>query len=225
MYHVSLTRVSRNEKTGPIPVSTTSSGTCPKDCAQYNTCYAKYGPLANHWKLVDAERRGLGWDDFCDEVHRLPRKQLWRHNQAGDLPGDGVNIDSDALYQLVMANKGKRGFTYTHYSTTADNLALIEAANAHGFTVNISCDTLTQSDRVSAMTNAPQAVVLHSDEKRKSFRTPAGKKVLVCPATWRDDINCANCQICQDRSPNRAVIGFPAHGTKKKVINLRLERT
>jgi len=40
--------------------------------------------------------------------------------------------------------------------------------------------------------------------------------------TYRDDINCMRCGICQVASPNRAVIGFPAHGVKKRVIDIKL---
>ncbi len=122
----------------------------------------------------------------------------------------------------MQANTGKRGFTYSHYPLNVWNIQLIEAANRHGFTVNVSCDTLMRSDEVADILDAPQSVVLHSEEKRHSLYTPAGRKVVVCPATYRDDVNCANCGICADRSPQRAVIGFPAHGTKKRVIDIKL---
>lgn len=221
-YRAALTRISHNAKTGPIPVSTTQSSTCPPTCQQFETCYAKYGHLSIHWHAIDRGDRGHDWGDFCNEVAALPRGALWRHNQAGDLPGDGKHIDSDALYALVLANKGRRGFTYTHYPLSVRNRALIEAANEGGFTVNISCDTLAESDRAAKLSEAPQAVVLHSQEERHSLHTPAGRKVVVCPATYRDDMDCARCGICQDHSRDRAVIGFPAHGTKKRVIDIKL---
>lgn len=220
-YRVHLTRVSRNSKTGPIPVSTSEAATCPPMCAQHDTCYAKFGPGMIHWQLVSNGVRG-DWKTFLDEVRRLPRGQLWRHNQAGDLPGDGVLIDTGALTKIVGANKGKRGFTYTHYPMTEANIAAVEAANARGFTVNISCDTIAQSDALIGKISAPKAVVLASTEERKSFRTPGGEKVVVCPATYKEHTSCATCAICYDSSPNRAVIGFPAHGTKKRVIDIRL---
>jgi len=44
--------------------------------------------------------------------------------------------------------------------------------------------------------------------------TPAGRKVVVCPATIRDDVSCASCQLCQRQRD--FIIGFPAHGTSKK---------
>ena len=133
-----------------------------------------------------------------------------------------MHIDSKALNALVKANRGRCGFTYTHYPLTPENLSAIEAANKAGFTINISCDSLAASDLVALITAAPQSVVLSSTEKRHSLTTPAWRKVVVCPATYRDDINCATCQICADKSLQRAVIGFPAHGTKKRVIDLKL---
>lgn len=131
-------------------------------------------------------------------------------------------IDHRALNELVRANVGKRGFTYTHYPLTPENVHIIERAVEAGFAVNISCDSLMVSDLVSQITSAPQAVVLPSTEKRHALETPMGKKVVVCPATYRDDMNCARCGVCADTSLQRAVIGFPAHGAKKRVIDLKL---
>ena len=224
-YNAHLTLNSTNAKTGHMPVSTTEASTCNPDCECYETCYGKIGPLAIHWNHVTAGDRGTDWDTFCSKIQCLPSGQLWRHNQAGDLPGDGRRIDSDALYALVCANVGKRGFTYTHYPLEGThNLSLMEAATAAGFTVNVSCDSLAQSDRVSDITDLPQAVVLPSTTDVKSLYTAGGRKVVVCPATYRDDVNCANCGICYDARKDRAVIGFPAHGSKKKVIDIRLEK-
>jgi hypothetical protein len=229
-HYAHLTLISSNSKTGPIPVSTTSYNSCPISCphrVQENgeySCYAMSGNLRTHWQKVSLGERGGSWDEFCDAVRGIYKKQLWRHNQAGDLPGDGININTGALDKLVSANSGRRGFTFTHYPLNADNVRSIEDANRRGFTVNVSCDTLMEADRARKIVRAPVTVVLHSDEQRKSFRTPDGHKVLVCPAQWRDDMSCARCQICQDSSESRCIVGFKAHSTKKKVINLRLER-
>jgi hypothetical protein len=223
-YRVHLTKLSHNKKTGPIPVSTTDKSTCPPSCGYFEECYAKFGNLRYHWNTVNTGERGVTWDEFCDEISRLPKNQLWRHNQAGDLPGDGVSIDPIALDQLILANKGRRGFTYSHYPLTPHNLQKIERSGQEGFTINLSCDSLAISDSLIGKTTAPKVVVLPSSETRKSFLSPAGEKIVVCPATYRDDVMCFNCGVCQDRSANRAVIGFPAHGTKKRVINIKLEK-
>jgi hypothetical protein len=44
--------------------------------------------------------------------------------------------------------------------------------------------------------------------------------VVICPATQRDDVSCASCQLCQRQ--RTAIVGFPAHGSRHRVINLRL---
>lgn len=224
-YNVALTRSSDNKKTGPIPVSTSEKSTCPSTCKMYDNCYGKYGPIAIHWDMISDKKRGIDWHDFCVHIQRLPNDQLWRHNQAGDLPGDGTHIDMAALGKLVHANLGKRGFTYTHYDMNiSHNKSSIEYCNKHGFTINVSCDTLEQVDEMAKLTTAPMVVVLKSDEERTSFFTPGGKRVLVCPATRRQNVQCVNCELCQKQGDARPVIGFPAHGTKKKAINEFLSR-
>jgi hypothetical protein len=130
---VSLTLASRNPKTGPIPVSTTTKASCP-DCAMKAVCYAEGGHVAMQWRKVTAGVAGYVWADFVAQVAKLGAGMLWRHNQAGDLPGEGNAIDTAALAQLVTANQGKRGFTYTH-KPVLDNVAnaeAVRAANAGG---------------------------------------------------------------------------------------------
>ena len=112
-YH--LTMISGNGKVGPIPVSTSTRETCPTACPfAGNGCYAEHGPLALRWDKVTRGARGVDWEGFLALVRRIPRGQLWRHNQAGDLPGRGDTIDTAQLKQLVDAARGTRGFTYTH---------------------------------------------------------------------------------------------------------------
>jgi hypothetical protein len=85
-YH--LTLKSGNEKTGTMPVSTTSRHTCPSSCPlKGNGCYADSGPLGIHWAKVNRGERGMNFHDFILAVNALPKDAVWRHNQAGDLPG------------------------------------------------------------------------------------------------------------------------------------------
>lgn len=213
MYH--LTRKSSNRKTGPIPVSTSSAKLCPKDCPfAKGGCYAKGGPLAMHWAQVTAGTRGTNLKRFCAEIRQLPAGQVWRHNQAGDLPGDGTRIRAKALEQIVQANAGKRGFTYTHYNPAVPgNSDAIRSANRGGFTVNLSANTLEHADQLAELGIAPVTVVLGADQNTNTT-TPAGRKVVVCPATQRDNVSCASCQMCQRQV--RPIIGFPAHGSSKR---------
>lgn len=210
-YH--LTRQSNNAKTGPIPVSTTSKSSCPVACPlKGNGCYAESGPLAFHWEAVSSKGRGYDLEKFCQEIKQLPKRQLWRYGQAGDLPGDGDSINQTELAQIVDANKGRSGFAYTHYPVTPSNGRAIAQANAGGFVVNLSANNLAHADELSRYKIAPVVCLLPPDTT-KPVRTPEGRLVIVCPASIRDDVTCATCGICA--SQRRAIVGFPAHGTGK----------
>ena len=225
-----FTRKSSNVKTGPIPVTTTSNESCPTDCAfKGNGCYAEAGPLGGLWKAMSNAgpnapfKNGrntmttIDWAKLCLEVSSLPANQLWRHNQAGDLaklPGT-IKIDKAALRDLVQANTGKRGFTYTHHNVLndLDNRQAVADANAQGFTVNLSGNTLAHADALADLGIAPVVAVVPITTTANTV-TPAGRKVVVCPATIREDVSCADCQLCQ--RARDFIIGFPAHGPSKR---------
>ena len=214
---VYFTRQSRNAKTGPIPVSTTSADTCPDACPLKGAgCYADHGPLGLLWRKVSQGRAGLSWADFLEQIETLPRRILWRMNQAGDLPGEGDAIDQDKLSQLVRANGTRRGFTYTHKPATRSNLAAIQAANKAGFTINLSADNLREADTLSDTGAGPVVVVLPADQLRP-VKTPQGRTVAICPATIAP-VTCMDCGLCA--LPGRkAIIGFPAHGIRRKAAS------
>ena len=211
-----LTTKSRNAKTGPIPVSTTSADTCPNDCPfRGNGCYADGYPLKGRWDEVTRGERGGSLAALCEKIAALPAGQLWRHNQAGDLPGDGERIDSAGLAAIVAANNGKRGFTFTHYSPARKrNAAAIRKANAAGFTVNLSANNLDHADDLAALDIGPVAVVLPAGFDGRQAETPAGRRVAQCPATYRDT-TCADCGLCAKRD-RKVIVGFPAHGVHKR---------
>ncbi|HEY2474799.1 MAG TPA: hypothetical protein VGI19_08340 [Candidatus Cybelea sp.] len=143
-YH--LTLKSRNGKTGPIPVSTTAKASCGDCPLKGNGCYADKGPLALFWSKVSDGKAGGDFAAFLEQIAALPAGQLWRHNQAGDLPGEGNAIDGAALAELVTANSGKAGFTYTHKPMTTENAAAVAAANRDGFTINLSGNNVAHAD-------------------------------------------------------------------------------
>ena len=207
---------SANKKTGPIPVSTTSEESCPDSCPfRNNGCYAKGFPLKGRWQEITEKKRGVKYSKFIHQIHALPENQLWRHNQAGDLVGNRVNIDIGALNALVGANKGKRGFTYTHYDVIKNkkNRNAVARANANGFTVNLSANNLEHADQLKETNCGPVVVVMPKDFKSKT-KTPKGNTVIQCPATY-NDTTCLDCQLCQKQT-NRAIVGFPAHGSSYK---------
>lgn len=228
-----LTLASGNIKTGKIPVTTTGKDSCPASCAlRGNGCYAEVGTLALHWgkeKLQD--------EVFLRGVANLPTKDakgkdiLWRHNQAGDLPGYNKNdefIDPHFLRKLCEANGERRGFTYTHKNPLiADNAAAIKAANQTAFTVNLSANNIKQADLYASLDLGP-VVVLLPDDAEELFETPDGNTVIACPAYKRKDLTCEQCGLCalkrvkrphRKKRGKRVIIGFYAHGSRFKKVN------
>ena len=215
-YTVHTTPKSGNRKVGPIPVTTTSAATCPDECEfKKNGCYADGGPLAMHWAKVTSGERGDAWDTFINTVASFKDGQLWRHNQAGDCPGDGKRLDADACDELADANRGKRGFTYTHYPVLTDkhNARVVKRMNDKGFVVNLSANNVAHADALYDLGIAPVTTVLPADQMTNTT-TPKGRKVVVCPAVVKDDVACVDCQLCARMRD--AIVGFPAHGASKR---------
>ena len=215
-----LSRVSTNSKTGPIPVSTSSQATCPPTCPFLgNGCYAQNYGLIFHWRAVSKGSRGVTASEFFRLIAALPSGQFWRANQAGDLPHTRGRISRRFLRGLIGANRGKRGYTYSHHDLAlGENLALIRQANRQGLTVNVSTETEAAADRAVAA-GLPAVVAVSSSETRTAWDTPAGNRVVVCPAQ-RDGstVDCATCQLCYQR-PAGLIVAFLAHGLGKAKAN------
>ena len=215
-----FTPISSNAKTGPIPTTTSDRSTCWTGCPFYDKgCYAKSGPQAIHWRAVSAGERGYEWDAFLRLIRKLNRGQLWRHNVSGDLPvvSDGV-IDGNKVVELAEANRGRKGYTYCHHPLTDTNLGIIKYANAAGFTVNVSTESVEVADQVMSEHKIPAVAVVNSDKTDRFYRTESGRKVITCPATLHENVTCATCGLCQ-QADREFIVAFPAHGTAKKTVN------
>ena len=183
-----------------------------------NGCFGENFHLNLHWKKVSGGQRSQTWDAFCSMVRKMRKGQIWRHNQAGDLPGVNDKIDSEMMAQLVSANKGRDGFTYTHKPLTDENLAEIRLANAGGFTVNISANSIRDAVIIrKTHPDLPVVCVLDSKTVGK-VQTVDGVRIVTCPASLRDDVTCYDCGLCQ-RADRDYVIGFPAHGSRVKKVD------
>jgi hypothetical protein len=217
-----LTRVSRNRKTGPIPVATSSRNTCPDSCPLMRRgCYADSGPLRIHWDRVS--KTGVAFDEFLRQIARLPRNQLWRYGQAGDLP----QLREDVL-RLAKANGRRPVIAYTHHR----DIDGYREAERHGFHINLSADDLGEADLLK-QTGLSVVVVLPTEYGRRanepmgdyrdrmggklSLKTPGGAPVAICPATYTDT-DCARCRACAKPRPGGTIIGFPAHGSRRNLI-------
>lgn len=212
--HVQFVRKSSNAKTGPIPTTTSPRSSCPAACplAGDGGCYAEAGYYTRmNWDKVDSGERGMPWADFLRKVEKLPEGQLWRHNVAGDLPTAGHNmVDTGAVRELVNANRGRNGFTYTHYPMYIDeNVHAVAHANRNGFTINVSHNS--PQEALQATHGQPRVTLVPSD-----FWNTDGKRegsIVRCPAEYNDAVSCATCGLCQ-RADRKDIVGFTVHGTR-----------
>ncbi len=106
------------------------------------------------------------------------------------------------------------------------NARAIARANAQGFTINLSADTLDEADELSRLKVAPVVTVLPPGQTGLSV-TNDERSVVVCPATIEGaGVSCATCGICANPR-RRSIIGFPAHGSGaekvRKVFYLKPE--
>lgn len=200
-------RQSANSKTGPIPVTYSQRETCPPSCPHYRAdCYAEDYYTRLSWDKVAA--RGGSLADLCESV-------------AGDLPGAGETVDAAALGEIVAANAGRRGFTYTH-KKSADALHWAGHATRWGFTVNLSADDAGEADALAEADAGPVVAIVPTDTPEKSY-TPAGRTIIVCPAQSRDGVTCETCGLCA-RADRGVIIGFRAHGSRARVTDAKARR-
>lgn len=83
---------SNNKKTGPIPVTSSAAQSCPMACPMrtdaHGGCYAASGYSAIHWRALSEGKASTALDatGLLGAVSALHKGQLWRMNEAGDLP-------------------------------------------------------------------------------------------------------------------------------------------
>ena len=94
---------------------------------------------------------------------------------------------------------------------------IIINANNNGFIVNLSADNYDEADRMQAIGIAPVVTLQAEDAKTVEF-TPAGNKVVTCPAVYKEYVTCATCKLCViPKEQRKIIIGFPVHGARKKL--------
>lgn len=221
-YHITLK--SENIKTGAIPVTTSSRDTCPDACVfKNNGCYASSGALNFHWRKVDRNERGGDINYLAGAISNLTRNTFYRINQAGDLPGINNKINKRLFFKLVKANKGKKGYSYSHKPVIGDknyiknNREYIKYSNKNGLTINLSGNSLSHADKLKELNIGPVATVVPFGTKN-TFFTPAGHKGIVCPAQRENSkITCEKCQLCQKQ--REVIVGFLGHGAAKNKVN------
>jgi hypothetical protein len=182
--HALFIQKSSNRKTGPIPTTYTERKSCPPSCPHIKKdCYAEDFHTRLAWNRAP---EGLDWASLCNRVASLPEEQIWRHNVGGDLPGEGEKVDAAKLGELVRANFGRRGFTYSH-KKTPEAIKWIRHANEWGFTVNLSADDAGEADALAKLNAGPVVCIVPIDTPTRST-TPRGAPhcCMPCPGQRND---------------------------------------
>jgi hypothetical protein len=187
------------------------------------------GALNIHWSRITSGASGISWEALLTAIRKLRQGTLWRWSQAGDLPareGDttGNSIDVAKLRQLTAANKGKPVIAYSHKPVLSGqspeaktNLAAIREAIANGFNINASANNLAHADQLLAL-GLPVVAIVPS-EQVTNCKTPKNARVVICPASVREDVTCNTCGLCAN-GKRAYVIGFPSHGNAKRAVDL-----
>lgn len=209
---MTLTPVSGNSKTGPIPVTSRTMDTCPTDCPFYPE---RSGGCYGTGRLFGITRKHANTLTEKDLDARLAKvrkgARYLRDRVVGDVltPDGDVDFDYIAAIARAGARAGLRVFGYTHAwrRFTADDVTRIKQ---EGYTMNASCET---EQDVQRAVDLGMPVVLTGDEWDDG-QMVAGKRVVTCPAQTGQTESCATCGLCA--SPNRkAVVRFMVHGVAR----------
>lgn len=242
--HFNFVPRSANYKLGPMPTTFGPRSTCPSTCPlKGKGCYGSEGPMNLIWGRVDNRVTGAKWDIFLKRIQdEVERGRIWRYATVGDLPNVRENvIDVNRLQQLVNINRGRMGYTYSHYpiekkpgvteKMAEHNRKAVRMANDGGFIINISANSMEEADRLSSF-GLPVVTLLKRGSVQKVFKTPEGRHGIICPAQTQETMTCLKCKLCarQERAsnapgtPGNPIIGFEAHGSRVRMVETMIEQ-
>jgi hypothetical protein len=179
--------------------------------------------------LSDAVRAALDYDEHCYAWQGKSRQAMWSIRKAAKKHGDRYSLKT----ALANSVRSARMVRYTAIGDGGlvgpDTMAdILESLGRHGlllygFTrawllegsqhwkgwLMASCMNLDEADgAIDAGWRA--SVVLPQGFEGATFRTPKGRKGVVCPFIQGKRTNCNTCGLCV-ASKRGPVIGFPSH--------------
>ena len=212
---------SGNAKTGKCFQVYAARGTCPTSCPfrTHGGCYAENFHCKRVWNSAEgpeaASLDGLAAALIGAGMSTAAPGAFVRHGVAGDFACEGsARLDVQLLHALasIYGAAGVQAVSYTHCAPTAAAYAAVRAAAALGLVVNFSCEHAEQAD-AALDAHCPAVLEVPADESIPA-RTPAGRRVVQCPAQTAGR-TCAQCRLCA-RSARSVVVAFVAHGAAHK---------
>lgn len=221
-FNYSFTSHSHNKKLGNISAISTSSNSCPNDCALKSECYAQFSFTGIHWRALDL--KGLDFHQLTSLIDAMKKRSKLRYNVMGDLAHNNGIIDATKLLKLanIVKNRMIETILYTHHNIdSALNVKAFQLAFSKGLHINISCEDTTKANK--ALDYGLNAVIVLPTGSIHKVIKQDNLTIVRCPAEYKDTIQCANCMLCaKDRVQQRVVVAFTAHGTAKKKLSSKL---
>lgn len=190
---------------------------CPGECPFLDAgCYAagRMDWLANH-----LAQPGLAW--AYRVIEECPEGTILRHFSVGDLLGTDGKVDKDIVTGSHLIQQQRPDidqYGYTHAWRRPD----VTPTVMPGTVLNASCET-AQDVKEARAAGWDTVVTVATFDDIAVMEAESGFPVSWCPAQRRDDVGCADCQLCAQ--PNRAVtVAFVAHGAGKRRVATAIER-
>jgi len=213
---------SHNKKTGAMPVTSTSSNSCPLTCGLYNDCYGKSSYTRIQWDKLD--KKGIDFNQLINLINSLRKNSPIRFNVVGDLVNNDGIVDSTKLIKLAntVKNRALDMIIYTHLELCYLNVKAFQLAFSKGLNINISCETIEKAKKALNY-GLNSVIVLPMGSINKVLKID-DLIIVRCPNEYNSKIQCVNCMLCsKDRIKKRVVVAFTAHSTTKKRLSEKLK--
>lgn len=204
-----LTVNSANKKLGGSFTSMKSSAnSCPDTCPfQGSGCYGENFPMSLHW----GKGCNLPLDKLTWHLGKIPTGRNIRFHEVGDYT---EGMQEVKVFSGVVGRRKFNVLSYTHRLPTEFHMGVAKSAN---YVINFSGESAAHAEW--CLDNGVNAVIALPSVFEGKYIKYGTVNVVVCPAVYRDT-TCGDCMLCaKDRVKCRIVIGFPAHGAKKKEVD------
>lgn len=131
--------------------------------------------------------------------------RMLRLTGIGDIGRSGVALADQVVSEAKAAGLAPVGYTH-HWR---------ESGVADAWRGRLMANTESAVDADRAVDAGWRATVIVSADAPRVSATPAGRKVIVCPAQAAEDrgVTCNTCRLCDASKPG-PVIAFRAHGNQ-----------